>query len=66
MGVPTKGETYAQLIEHLRLAQEASAILAHLAYGNDERRLGGSWLQVEELLKKMQSHITSLAMKGLQ
>ena len=66
MSVPTKGETYAQLIEHLRYAQEASAILAHLAYGNDERNLGGSWLQVEELLKKMQHSVTELAMKGLQ
>lgn len=66
MSVPTKGETFAKLLEHLRYAQEDAATLSHLSYANSENNLGLSWLQVSELLKKTQAQITRLATRGLQ
>lgn len=63
--VPTQGETYSQLMEHLRKAQEASAMLAHLAAANDDRSLSNGWLVVSENFRKMQHSITQLATKGM-
>jgi hypothetical protein len=65
MAVPTKGETYSQLMEHLRLAQEASAMLAHLARANDENTRADGWLVISENFKRMQSVVTELATLGL-
>jgi hypothetical protein len=61
MSVPTKGEAFAVLIEHLRLAQENAATLSHLA---NDRQLAISWLKVSDLLRKVQHTVTSLAIKG--
>jgi predicted XRE-type DNA-binding protein len=66
MDVPSKGETFAQLIEHLRLAQEAAAMLGHLSQAHGDRRTGLGWLTVSEGLKVMQANVTELAKKGLQ
>ena len=66
MTIPTKGESFAKLIEHIRLAQEDSATLAHLSNANDERQIAIAWLAVSEMLKKVQHNITQLATKGLQ
>lgn len=65
MSVPSKGEAFAALIDHLRNAQEQAAVLGHLAHSNQDRRLGDAWLNVSELLKLTQHHITDLATKGL-
>jgi hypothetical protein len=67
VSVPTRGETYARFIEHLRLAQEDAAMMAHLH--NTESRDGHiaqGWLAISELIKRMQSQVTKLAMRGLQ
>lgn len=66
--VPTKGETFAKLTEHLRLAQEDAAMLAHLANDGDakSRRIAIGWLGVSEQLKLTIHAVTSLATKGLQ
>lgn len=69
MSIPTKSEEYTKLIEHLRLAQESAAMLAHLNNADGDkmgRLLAKGWLGVEELLKKMQHQITQLAMGRLQ
>jgi hypothetical protein len=66
MTVPTQGETFAKLLEHLRLAQEDAANMAHLCNANDEQPLARAWLSITELLKRMQHNVTHLARKGLQ
>jgi hypothetical protein len=65
MSVPTTGETYSQLMEHLRKAEEAAAMLAHLHNANDHRRAAIQWLTVSEGFKKMQVQITQLAIGKL-
>ena len=72
MSVPTRGETFSKLLEHLRLAQEDAAMMAHLE--NADRSGGGGpayvlakgWLNVSEQLKKMQHLVTEFAKQGLQ
>jgi len=65
MSIPTTGEEYSRLIEFLRKAQEASAMLAHLENANDKRRIAIAWLAVSENLKKTQHLVTNLAMGKL-
>ncbi len=69
MSVPTRGETYARLIEHLRLAQESAATMAHLHNADGDAPgmvLGRGWLNISELIRKMQFSVTELAKRGLQ
>jgi CHASE1-domain containing sensor protein len=61
MTVPTRGEIYSQLIEHLRKAQEASATISHLDKLNDDHVTALGWMTVSEGLKRMQMHVTNLA-----
>ncbi len=68
MSIPTKSETYARLMEHLRLAQENSATLAHLANAEGDGPgmvIGKGWLNVSEGLKRMLHIVTQLAMGKL-
>lgn len=68
MSLPTQGEEFAKLIEHLRLAQEAAAMLAHLTNSHNVRAttLGQGWLAVSENLKKMQHIVTKMAVSKMQ
>lgn len=66
MTVPTAGETYTKLMEHLREVQEGAAIMAHLANANDHRDIAQMWLKVSENFRNIQHSITMLAKKGLQ
>ena len=66
MGLPTNGETFAKLLEHLRLAQEDAAMLAHLNNANDNALIAKGWLAVSEMLKMTQHNVTKLAKRGLQ
>lgn len=64
MAVPTPAEEFAQLIEHLRKAQEHAAMIGHLtsAQGSKEDKvLGYAWITVSELLKTMQLKSIELA-----
>jgi hypothetical protein len=65
MSIPTRGETYSKLIEHIRLAQEDAALMAHL-YRDDHSGLSRKWLHVSELMKKFQYMVTDLAKGALQ
>ena len=60
MSIPTTGEEFSKLIEHLRLAQEAAAMMAHLVRDNKPLEAKG-WLVVCEGLKLMQHNVTKLA-----
>lgn len=64
MSVPTQGETYSQLMEHVRKAQESCAMMAHLTRDEDIAR-ADAWLHISELFKKMQYKFTELAMGRL-
>jgi aromatic ring-cleaving dioxygenase len=66
MAVPTEGESFSKLIEHLRLAQEDASMLSHLANANDKRKRAIGWLGVSEQLKLTIKAITVLATKNLQ
>jgi hypothetical protein len=66
MRVPTQGETYAKIIDHLRKLQEETAMMAHLLQAQDDRGLANSWLAVSENFKKMQRNLTLLAMGRMQ
>jgi hypothetical protein len=60
MSIPTVGETYSRLMEHLRKSQEEAAMMAHLVRDGD-RELSRMWLRVSENFKKLQHSITNLA-----
>ena len=71
MGVPTRGEVFARLIERLRYAQEDCAMMAHLIQAEDtgspmDRLLARGWLGVEEMLKMTVHNVTKMAMGKLQ
>lgn len=66
MSLPTEGEEYAKLIEHLRLAQECAATLSHLTGLNDRKPTSRGWLLVQENLKRMQYVVTEIAKGKLQ
>jgi hypothetical protein len=66
MSVPTNGECYSRLMEHIRMAEEESAMLAHLANANDHRAGAKQWLMVSELFRQMGIKVTSIAMGKLQ
>jgi hypothetical protein len=65
MTIPTEGETYSKLMEHLRQAQECAAMMAHLHNANDHREAAKSWLVVSENFRKMQRTLTELATRKL-
>jgi hypothetical protein len=64
MSLPTTGEQFTLLIEHLRHAQEAAAMLSHLEADNSPL-VSRKWLDVSEMLKLTVEHITIIATKGI-
>ena len=64
MSLPTKGEEFAKLMEHLRKAQECAAMIAHLERDASKLTAQG-WLAVSEMFKLVQHKVTELATKGL-
>jgi len=63
--VPTEGETYSQLMEYVRKAQESSAMMAHLRKANDDHVGALAWLAISENFKRMQHNLTQLAMRKM-
>jgi len=68
MSLPTRSEKYLELIEHLRKAQEASAMMAHLenAQGQTGTLLAKGWLGISELMKQIIYKVTELTKGTLQ
>jgi hypothetical protein len=66
VSIPTQGETYAKIMEHLRKLQEESSMMAHLYKANDSHRNALAWLAVSEKFKQMQHQLTILAQGKLQ
>lgn len=69
MSVPTSGEAFAKLIEHLRLAQEQATMLMHLARAEGDgpgKVIASGWFHVSENLKKMQHVVTQIATGKMQ
>lgn len=70
MSVPTQGESFAKLIEHIRQAQAECATLSHLAglQSNHPRdqALAKGWLIVSEQLKLMQRTVTKVGTMRMQ
>lgn len=65
MGIPTQGEEFAKLVEHLRKAAECAAMLTHLNR-DDSKFLAQGWLGVNELLMRLVAQVTKLAIGKLQ
>jgi hypothetical protein len=63
MSVPTKGEKFAELVEHLRLAEEAAAMLGHL-HADEDKTMSHGWLGVSQLLNRTVKAVTDLATRG--
>lgn len=69
MSIPTHGETYAKLFEHLRLAQEDCALLAHLTRaegGKKSHAVADGWISISELMKRIEYQVTQLAQRKMQ
>lgn len=66
MSVPTTGEEYSKLIEHIRKAQEAAAMLAHIENANDNRKMAIGWLGVSEQLGLTVKAVTTFAVSKMQ
>ena len=63
MALPTKAEKFSELIEHLRLAAEASAMLGHL-HADEDKLISHGYLGISQLLDRMVVQVTQLATKG--
>lgn len=63
MSLPTRGEKFAELIEHLRKAAEAAATIGHLTNDTDgpSKVQAKGWLAVCQLLEEMIRRVTKLA-----
>lgn len=61
-GQVSEADTYMQLLEYLRLAEEAAYLLGHLRKANDDEVTGQGWLAVGEMLKLTQRNVASLAL----
>lgn len=63
MAIPTKTEKFSELIEHLRKAAEASAMLGHL-HADEDKLISHGYLGISQLLDKVVLQVTQLATKG--
>ena len=60
-GYVSESDTYAQLMEHLRMAEEACYTLGHLAKMQSDDLKGQGWLAIGEMFKLSQVNVTNLA-----
>jgi len=69
MTVPTQGETFSKLLEHIRLAEEQAAMMGHLARAQGtpkDQALANGWLQISQLFNRVAIKVTELAQGRLQ
>lgn len=57
----SESDTYAQLLEYLRMSQECCYMLGHLRKANDDEVTGQGFIACGELFKKLQIEVTRLA-----
>lgn len=60
-GNVSEADTFAQLMEYLRLAEEACYTIGHLRKANDDMITGQGFIMIGEQFKKAQSAVTALA-----
>ena len=60
-GNVSEADTFAQLVEYLRMAQEAAYTLGHLRKANDDELTGQGFIAIGEMFHKVRSQITKLA-----
>lgn len=68
-GIPTRSEAYSKLMHHLHEAADQAAVLSHLHNTEDSRMdklVATGWLGIHQLLLRMISQITKLAMTKFQ
>jgi len=65
-GTLDEGATFAQLIEYLRLAQEAAATIGHYKKSQDDTLRGQGFLAIAEMLGMTCTKVTDLATRGLR
>jgi hypothetical protein len=65
-GTVSEADTFAQLLEHLRLAEEAAYVIGHLNKTCGQDLKGQGFLAIGEMLKLTQINVTNLATKSLR
>ena len=68
-GTVTRGDAYAKLIHHLQEAADQAAVLSHLHNTEDsqlDKLVAKGWLGVHELILRLVTQITKLAMNKFQ
>ncbi len=65
-GYVSEADTLAQLLEYLRLAEEAAYTIGHLRKAQDDNLVGQGWLAIGEMLKATQLGVTKLATKPMR
>jgi hypothetical protein len=68
-GHVSEADTFAKMIEYLRMAQECAYTIGHLRKANDEEVTGQGFIAVGEMLKLTQDSLLKLITKstrGLQ
>ena len=63
-GNVSEGETFSQLTEYLRLAEECCYTISHLARANDDNIRADGFLRSGQNLAKMRELITTFTTKG--
>jgi hypothetical protein len=58
-GYVSEGETFSQLTEYLRLAEECCYTICHLARANDDNVRGNGFMDIGQRLAKMRDLVTT-------
>ena len=62
----SSADTYSQLIEYLRMAEEACYILGHFYKSQDDWAKGQGFLAIGEMMKMTGVNVTNLATKSIR
>jgi hypothetical protein len=63
-GQASESATYGVMLEHLRLAAENAYTLGHLRKANGDELIGTGFIGIGQLLEKVCTLVTKLAMRG--
>lgn len=67
-GVVTRSETYTKLLDHLNEVEDCMQVMGHLHQTEDsahDATLAAGWRGMAELIQRLRSQITKLAMGQL-